>query len=334
MIEVRTLGRTGLKVSALGFGCGAVGGLVVRGDRQTVVGAVARAIELGITYFDTAAAYGNRRSEEQLGAALAELRRQGLAAPEAVHVGTKVMLTPADRGRVGAAVIASLEQSLRLLQLEAVDIFYLHNRLEVQPDPASSAMGPDEVEAAVEAFHSLKEAGKIRHWGLNGLGETGAIHDALSAWQPDAMQVCYNMLNPSAGVAVPSGFPFQDFRGLMDQAAAQQAGVVAIRVLAGGALSGTVERHPLAAPSLEPIATGADYAADVARAAQFAFLVEAGYAESLVEAAIRFVIANRAVSTALVGFSSLEQLEEAARYAARGPLPAQAEARIVAAAAH
>jgi len=105
-------------------------------------------------------------------------------------------------------------------------------------------------------------------------------------------------------------------------------GVIAIRVLAGGALSGTSDRHPVAARSVAPIATERDYAADVAQARRFAFLVERGTAGSLVEAAIRFVIGKPEVSTALVGVSSLEHLEHAVECANRGPLPAETLGRL------
>ncbi|HEY1300507.1 MAG TPA: aldo/keto reductase, partial [Stellaceae bacterium] len=65
-MEMRTLGRTGIRVSALGFGCGAVGGLMVKGAAADQERAVARALELGINYFDTAAMYGNGESEKNL----------------------------------------------------------------------------------------------------------------------------------------------------------------------------------------------------------------------------------------------------------------------------
>ena len=74
-------------------------------------------------------------------------------------------------------------------------------------------------------------------------------------------------------------------------------------------------------PKVDPIATGPDYAADVARAQQLEALVREGHAGSLVEAAIRFTLSSDAVSTALVGYSNLEQLEHAAAAANRGPLP-------------
>ena len=61
-MEYRTLGRTGLRVSALGFGCGNVGGLLIRGAPAERERAVARALELGINYFDTAPLYGDGQS--------------------------------------------------------------------------------------------------------------------------------------------------------------------------------------------------------------------------------------------------------------------------------
>jgi len=66
-MEYRLLGRTGLRVSALGFGCGAVGGLLVRGDYAEMIRAVARGVELGVNYFDTAAIYGAGLSETKPG---------------------------------------------------------------------------------------------------------------------------------------------------------------------------------------------------------------------------------------------------------------------------
>jgi hypothetical protein len=62
----------------------------------------------------------------------------------------------------------------------------------------------------------------------------------------DSAQVVYNMLNPSAAIELPSNYPAQDFGRLFDHTTAAGVGVVGIRVLAGGALSGSTERHPIA----------------------------------------------------------------------------------------
>src|SRR6266566_259561 len=122
-METRVFGRSGMRLSILGFGCGAVGGLMVRGDPADQERAVARALEAGVNYFDTAVQYGDGASETNLGRVLKALK------PANAFVGTKVRLKPEEFGRIGAAVTASLEASLKRLALERVDIFHLHNSI-------------------------------------------------------------------------------------------------------------------------------------------------------------------------------------------------------------
>jgi len=108
-------------------------------------------------------------------------------------------------------------------------------------------------------------------------------------------------------------------------------GVIAIRVPAAGALSGTEQRHPLGSPSVEPIGSGSSYRIDVERARRLEPLVREGFADSPIELAVRFVISHEAVSTALVGISTLQHLEYAAAAANKGRLPREAIERIAAA---
>jgi aryl-alcohol dehydrogenase-like predicted oxidoreductase len=316
-MERRTLGRTGLRVSALGFGCGNVGGLMVRGTPADQERAVARALELGINYFDTAPAYGDGESERNLGRVLKTLR------PDVI-VGTKFRIPPAEHGRVAEAMTASLEASLRRLGLERVDLLQLHN-------PISSDGGIDAgivLDQVVPALEGLRRQGKIRFLGITALGDTAALHRVIQARVLDTAQVCYNLLNPSAGMTLPPGFPAQDFGRLLDRTRDAAVGVIGIRVLAAGALSGTEARHPIAVPSVDPIASGPDYRTDVRHAVQLDALVREGHAGSLVEAALRFAIANDAMSTVLVGYSSLDHLEYAAACVDKGPLPRPALERL------
>ncbi|MBI4627758.1 MAG: aldo/keto reductase [Candidatus Rokubacteria bacterium] len=319
-MDYRTLGRTGLRVSALGFGCGNVGGLLIRGAPAERERAVARALELGVNYFDTAPLYGDGQSEEHLGQALRALRADAL-------VGTKVRIPPAELIDIPGAMARSLEASLRRLGREHVDLLQLHNPITATAHPR--ALSATEVlDAAAPALAKLVAQGKTRFFGITALGDTAALHQVLDAGAVDTAQVCYSLLNPSAGHALPAGFPAQDFGRLLANARARGTGAIVIRVLAGGALSGADARHPIAVPAVEPIATGADYATDVRRARRLAALVEEGHAESLVEASLRFALATDAVSTVLLGYSSLEQLEYAAACVARGPLGAPALARL------
>ena len=311
-MEYRTLGKTGLRVSALGFGCGNVGGLMIRGTPADQERAVARAMELGINYFDTAPSYGHGQSEQNLGRVLKALKAE-------VYVGTKFRVEPTELGDVRGAVTRSLETSLQRLARERVDLLQLHNH--IVPQQHNSGLGVREVlEEVVPALQALRQQGKLRFYGITALGDTGALQQVIGAGVLDTAQVCYNLLNPSAGFAVPAGFPAQDFGRLLTRVQAQRMGVIGIRVLAAGALSGTAARHPVAVPSVAPIASGPDYATDVQRAQVLRTLVQEGHAQDLVEASLRFALSNTAVSTVLSGYSSLEHLEHAAASMAKGPL--------------
>jgi len=319
-METRTLGRTGLKVSVLGFGCGAVGGLMVRGSPADQERAVARAIELGINYFDTAAMYGNGESERNLGRVLKSLN------PD-IRVGTKVRVPAAERSHIGAAVTASLEASLQRLQLDQIDLFQLHNH--ITRDGRDGDLTPETVLGeVVPAFERLREQGKTRFYGITAVGDTAALHQVVDARVVDTAQVSYNLLNPSAGATVARGYPAHDYGNLLAHAKAADMGVINIRVLAAGALSGTEERHPLGSPSVEPIGSGGSYRTDVERARRLEPLIREGHADSLIEAALRFAIANDAVSTVLVGYSTLDHLEYAARSINKGPLSREALERL------
>ena len=311
-MEYRTLGRTGLKVSALTFGCGDVGGLMVRGAPADRERGVARAIELGINYLDTAPAYGSGESEMNLGQVLRALR-------PSVIVGTKWRLGTADLADVAGAVARSVETSLTRLGLERVDLLHLHNLIgrvgEERPLGVARVL-----DAVVPAVRRLQEQGKVRFLGVTASGETGALHRVLASAAIDTAQIVFNLLNPTGAYEVPAGFPAQDYDRLLLVAREHGVGTIGIRAVAGGALSGQVARHPTAIPSVAPIASGPDYATDAARARVFEPLVAQGHAGSLIEAALRFTITGDAMSTVQIGCSDLAQLEYAAAAINKGPL--------------
>ena len=303
-------------MSALGFGCGDVGGLMVRAPADRERG-VARALELGINYLDTAPAYGSGESEKNLGQVLRALKPP-------VIVGTKWRLVLAD---VGGAVARSVETSLGRLGLERVDLLHLHNLIGRVGD--ERPLGVARVlEAVVPAPRRLQEQGKVRFFGVTASGETGALHRALASGAIDTAQAVFNLLNPSGAYEVPAGYPAQDYDRLLTLAQEQRVGTIGIRVLAGGALSGQVARHPTAIPSVAPIASGPDYATDARRARALEPLVAQGHAGSVVEAALRFAITGPALSTVLIGCSDLAQLEFAAAAVEKGPLPPAALASL------
>ena len=320
LMDYRRLGNTGIEVSEIGFGCGNVGGLMIRGSHNDQVRAVERAMELGINYFDTAPSYGDGQSEVNLGRVLKELSAE-------VYVGTKFRVTTHEPNHIKDNVIASVEESLTRLQREQVDLMQMHNHVASSPEDGS--VSPEEATGQVaEALRELQDQGKIRFGGMTAVGETSALHRIIESGTLNSVQSVYNLVNPSAGTTAPPGFDMPDYENLIGRASDMGMGVLVIRVLAAGALSGESTRHSVAVPSVAPIGSGRNYQQDQNRAESFRFLQQEGYLSSLVEASLRFALSNTGVSSVLVGYSSLEHLEQAVEFAAKGPLPAEAIARL------
>ena len=322
-MQLRTFGRTGMQLSVLGFGCGAVGGIMVRGDPADQERTVARAIGAGVNYFDTAVQYGDGESEKNLGRVLQNLK------PANVVVGTKVRLPPGEFGRIADTVRISLEGSLTRLRLDRVDIFHLHNPI-TEAGGGSALSVRQMLDDVVPAFERLRQQGKIRFLGITALGDTAALHQVIDARVFGSAQVVYNMLNPSAAEQLPPNYPAQDYERLFDHTNAAGVGVVGIRVLAGGALSGSAERHPIAGPAPEPIGSAMSYDADIDRARRLIPLVKEGFAASLTEAATRFALSHPAMGTILVGMATPQEFEGAFAAVEKGPLPLAALDRLAA----
>src|ERR1700743_1350808 len=166
-MQMREFGRTGMKVSVLGFGCGAVGGLMVRGDHADQERTVAKALAAGVNYFDTAVECGAGESETNLGRILQNLK------PANAVVGTKVRIPPDAYGRIADAVTTSLEASPQRLRRDHVDIFHLHNPV-TEKGGGATLSGKQVLDEVVPAFERLRAQGKARFPGLTAVGDTTA----------------------------------------------------------------------------------------------------------------------------------------------------------------
>jgi len=324
-MKYRTLGRTGLLVSEIGFGCGNIGGLMVRGSPEEQIAAVDHALKLGINYFDTAPQYGNGKSETNLGQVLRQLK------PD-VRVATKVGISREDLKDLRGTIRRSVETSLKRLGRERLDLLQLHSPVssDAGDDPNRWTLGLKNVlgkEGVADVFEQMRSEKLISHLGFTGLGETDSLHRIVSSQRFDVIQAYYNLLNPTAGVPV-QGFVGQNFRQLIDAAAKMQMGVVVIRVMAGGALGGEVARKGHASPTVGgALVPNAEYDADEKRAAKVEFLRE-GDIRTLAEAAVRFALMHESVSAVLVGFSSIEQIDDAVGCSGKTPLSAVAMKRL------
>ena len=305
----RQLGNTDIMMPEIGFGCGNTAGLMIWGEPADRLLAAEQAVELGINYFDTAATYGDGKSEEHLGPVLARLTSRPL-------VGSKVALQQDELGNIPGAVRRSVERSLTRLGLDYLDVVHLHNRVTEQPVRGQGvAIGPllsvEEVlgpGGVQEAFEELRQEGKLRYFGFCAFGGTvSAYNRVIDEGRFDSLLVLYNILNPSSGRAMPPSFVQHDYGAVIDRAAAKGIGTVALRVLEAGALSGSPVPHELnrGGPS-----GGTEYAKNARRALSLEPL-KRDADETLPQMAIRFALQKAGVSTVLVGFSELSQIPEA-----------------------
>lgn len=218
-METTPLGRTGVTVSRLGFG-GAPAGLANylnpytpedKQQRAQVMAAIQKAVELGVTYFDTAPGYGGGASETIYGDALA-----GVTTP--VFVATKI-------NRNEANVRATVEASLTRLRRDQLDLVQIHGS-SYTPQLTAAILGEQGLLAQLEA---LRDEGLIRFLGFTSEDNNAAIYQFIAAGRFDVMQICYNLLHQHAYE------PTRPFGSILE-ADKQGLGVVTMRTLTSGIL--------------------------------------------------------------------------------------------------
>jgi L-galactose dehydrogenase/L-glyceraldehyde 3-phosphate reductase len=311
-MKFRPLGTTGLHVSEIGFGCGDNAGLMIEGDPRERLAVVQRAIEAGINYFDTAGHYGAGRSELNLGAALKTLGAHPIVA-------TKLRLREEDLNDIPAAVRREFDASLERLQMESVDLYYLHTRVAAERRMGAGGLSHvgilDLTGPIWETFSRLKGEGRVRFLGVCTTGaELPAIREVLATLPIDVIQAQYNIFNPTE-VAAPPGFQGPDHGQTIVQAKARGIGVVVYRALAAGALA---QRQGAPVRS-SPSRGNAAWEADLERASALDFLRGEDDA-TLAGAAVRFALSSPIVSNVLLGFSRLSYVDQANGYSEAGPL--------------
>jgi aryl-alcohol dehydrogenase-like predicted oxidoreductase len=321
-MHYRTIGKTGIKVSEIGFGCGNNAVLMVKAPYEDQWRAVRHALDLGINFFDTAFAYGLGKSEENLGRILNDLGAEPV-------ISTKIRLEADAVSDVGAATIRAVEAGLKRLNRDRVDFIQLHTRVTLERGAGKRfSLTPQDVlgsRGVVEGFKTMRDRGKVGYFGFSGLGDVAALHELVDSGEFHGFQAYYNLLNPSAGQPVPQGFSALDYRLIIDRAAAKGMGAFVIRVLAAGAL--TSDPGPGGGSSPEPLSPGSEYALDIERAAKVNAAV--GIAgKSLTQVAIRFGLMKSEVSTVLVGFSNITHIDEAVACSGSGGLSQETMAKL------
>jgi aryl-alcohol dehydrogenase-like predicted oxidoreductase len=315
-MKQRTFGRTGIKVSEVIFGAGAVGGIVIHKDDATKREAIRRAMAGGINWIDTAAQYGNGKSEE----ALSWLIPESGAKP---YLSTKFNLDADKLKDIPAQIEEHLKASLARLKRPSVDLLQLHNRIGTKPGgrvlTVEQILGKNGV---ADGLDRLREKGLTRYMGITAIGEAASVCEVIRSGRFDSAQVYYNLLNPSAGRSMPAAWTGQNLGGIIEACRTNEVAVMAIRIFAAGVIA-SVERT-----GRESVLLADTSVAEDERKARAVFDAIGADQGTRAQIALRFVLANPDVSGAIIGSAELRHIDEALKGAEMGPLPPQVLARL------
>lgn len=285
-MQYRTLGRTGLQVSDVGFGAMTIGGEIFGAtDDQESLRALHRAVDMGMNFIDTADAYGRGHSEELLAQLLKTRRKEVILATKG---GNQFTVRQGLRNFDPDYITSALEASLKRLQIDIIDLYQLHN-------PSPEVMKRGEIFDRLDRF---KREGKIRFYGVS-LEKTADGIVAIETGKPDTLQVVYNILHQD---------PEEE---LFPLAQKENIGILARVPLERGVLSG---RFKSVSEFTEKdwrkgVFPDEGLAQTHAAVAKLQFLVK-GDVPNLAHAALRFILSNPVVSTVIPGIRTVKQVEE------------------------
>lgn len=311
-MRYRLLGKTGLRVSEIGFGAWAIGGpFEVAGvplgwsntSDDDSLAAIRRARDLGVNFFDTSDIYGLGRSESLLGIVLSRNREKSI-------ISTKVgnVRTPAGEFRKDFSkkhIFFAIDGSLKRLRTDYVDLYQVHN-------PTISDLEKEEVQ---EAMEQLQEWGKIRFWGVSVTTPQDGLEVMRRGWGY-TLQVLYNIINQ------------QPAEQLLPMAKQKNFGIIARVPLASGLLSGkyTAETNFGVNDVRQNFLTPRRLVEVMEKIAEVKGIIS-GVTRSLPEAALKFCLADDAVSTVIPGARNARQAELNA-VASGDPLPPEVVAKL------
>lgn len=309
VVKRRTLGRTGFEVSEVGFGAWGIGGNQWRGHSEDeALAALRRALELGINLIDTALAYNDGHSERLIARTLRETR---LKAYVSTKVPPKNRLWPAQPGIPledvfpYRYVVECTETSLRNLGVDRIDLQQFH------------VWNPEwlEQEEWRRAIEDLKQAGKVRYWGISiNDHQPDSALGAIRTGMIDTVQVIYNVFDQTPE------------RNLFPLCLEENIGVLARCPLDEGALTGAVTPET----EFDPGEFRAMYFRGDRKRQVFervtalrADLDAAGAAEPLAATSLRFCLSHPAVSAVIPGMRRTRNVEQNAAVSEQGALRPQ-----------
>lgn len=294
MMQYRDLGKTGIRVSAIGFGAWAIGGASEasgaplgwgKTSDDESLAAIRSARELGVNFFDTSDSYGFGRSESLLGIVLSRHRPDVIIATKVGVVRTSAGELKKDFSR--KHILLAVDGSLKRLRTDYIDLYQIHN-------PTLDDLRREEIQ---ETMDRLQDAGKIRFWGVSIFAPEEGLEIIRNRWGY-TLQVLYNVLNQAPAAEL---FPLAKEKGY---------GIIARVPLASGLLTGKYRPDSVFPPDdLRQNFLTTRRLQEVLQRVDEVRSIVGPTERTMAEAALRFVLADDAVSTTIPGAKNVRQVE-------------------------
>ena len=305
------LGRTDLNVSEVVLGGGWVGGLFIDPSYEVMEKALETSIESGINWIDTAETYSEGQSEKNIGDLLS-----ALPVKDKFYISSKAKLDPKSSESFGSQIDRKLDNSLKRLKTDKLDLYQLHNKITFEEGVETLTSAQIlEKNGVCDIMEKIKEDSRVDHIGLTALGDTKPIRDVVNTGCFDTAQIYYNLLNPTATFKEKGIWNDQDFSNLVSDCQTQNMGILGIRVFAAGLLATDI-RHGREIPVTHMI----DIKEEERRVQRIYKVVGQTYGNRA-QLAVRYGLSAESLHCTVLGLATLEHLQNAIQAVEMGPLP-------------
>ena len=305
------LGRTDLNVSEVVLGGGWVGGLFIDPSYEVMEKALETSIESGINWIDTAETYSEGQSEKNIGDLLS-----ALPVKDKFYISSKARLDPNSSESFGSQIDRKLDNSLKRLKTDKLDLYQLHNKITFEEGVETLTSAQIlEKNGVCDIMEKIKEDSRVDHIGLTALGDTKPIRDVVNTGCFDTAQIYYNLLNPTATFKEKGIWNDQDFSNLVSDCQTQNMGILGIRVFAAGLLATDI-RHGREIPVTHMI----DIKEEERRVQRIYKVVGQTYGNRA-QLAVRYGLSAESLHCTVLGLATLEHLQNAIQAVEMGPLP-------------
>ena len=305
------LGRTDLNVSEVVLGGGWVGGLFIDPSYEVMEKALEISIESGINWIDTAETYSEGQSEKNIGDLLS-----ALPVKDKFYISSKARLDPKSSESFGSQIDRKLDNSLKRLKTDKLDLYQLHNKITFEEGVETLTSAQIlEKNGVCDIMEKIKEDSRVDHIGLTALGDTKPIRDVVNTGCFDTAQIYYNLLNPTATFKEKGIWNDQDFSNLVSDCQTQNMGILGIRVFAAGLLATDI-RHGREIP----VTHMRDIKEEERRVQRIYKVVGQTYGNRA-QLAVRYGLSAESLHCTVLGLATLEHLQNAIQAVEMGPLP-------------